>query len=402
MLVRHASVLFLAGLAAIAAIASCAQEEYPASVWYAQHESSSADAGADSARVAGPAVCTQAHANALTQRLEAMTASSGSTASTGTVVLVSDLFDQFTAVCGSCHGPAVNPPGFGGFQITTATAFPQAMSAAVLAHVTSNVPCPYTPDPTNLQDPMPPCSSGFGMPYDQRPPTDPVRVFAELVQAWLAAGSPPSFTPPSSGGTGEDGGADAGADAGATTLSLTPAVGTTLTDVGNCIPSASLVATEKQRSAALDTMFAGLTVATSGAAQQQIGLPEHLGETDLFTLDSAVLAQYGVVAYAPGYPLWSDNAGKLRYVRVPRGTSIQFDKATQSFKIPPNTRFYKTFMKPDRRHRRQLCASGRWRRASSSRAPTRTTPTARRPRRPSSGPTSGTRTSRTPSSSRRR
>ncbi|HEX3678457.1 MAG TPA: hypothetical protein VHU90_01915, partial [Galbitalea sp.] len=57
------------------------------------------------------------------------------------------------------------------------------------------------------------------------------------------------------------------------------------------------------------------------------------------------LARYGVVAYAPTYPLWSDNAGKLRHVRVPRGTSIQFDAATQSFKIPADTRFYKTFLK---------------------------------------------------------
>src|SRR6202042_3811704 len=84
---------------------------------------------------------------------------------------------------------------------------------------------------------------------------------------------------------------------------------------------------------------------STGTPAQIIGLPEHLADTDLFTLDSAVLQQYGVIAYQPTYPLWSDNAGKLRYVRVPRGTSIQFDKASQQFEIPPNTRFYKTFMK---------------------------------------------------------
>ena len=32
-------------------------------------------------------------------------------------------------------------------------------------------------------------------------------------------------------------------------------------------------------------------------------------------------------------------------MRVPQGKSIHFDKATQSFQIPPNTRFYKTFLK---------------------------------------------------------
>src|SRR5580698_9268376 len=35
----------------------------------------------------------------------------------------------------------------------------------------------------------------------------------------------------------------------------------------------------------------------------------------------------------------------MRYVRVPVGQSIAFDKATQKFSIPPNTRFYKTFLK---------------------------------------------------------
>ena len=35
----------------------------------------------------------------------------------------------------------------------------------------------------------------------------------------------------------------------------------------------------------------------------------------------------------------------MRHIRVPRGTAIEFDKATQKFEIPPNTRFYKTFFK---------------------------------------------------------
>ncbi|HVZ31677.1 MAG TPA: hypothetical protein VG963_04580, partial [Polyangiaceae bacterium] len=88
------------------------------------------------------------------------------------------------------------------------------------------------------------------------------------------------------------------------------------------------------RSAALDQMFA-----------QATELPDRLEQTDLFTLDSAELARHGVVAYAPGYPLWSDDAKKLRMVRVPRGSSIQLDKERQQFLIPSNTRFYKTFLK---------------------------------------------------------
>ncbi len=335
MVVRHGSALFIFVLAVIA-IASCAQEEYPADLWNAQHP---AHAGGDLDATAPIArACTQARATPLPQRQVAMSASTGSG---GTVVLVSDLFDRFNSVCGSCHGPAVDPPGNGGFQIQTPTDFSRMMTAAVLAHVTSNVACPYTPSASNPVDPMPPCSSPNGMLYSQRPPTDPVRQFAELVQAWLTAGSPLSFTPQSATAPASSTPPDAGAGA----LSLTPAIGTDLTNLGNCIPTTPLFATETKKSAALDAMFASLSAAPGGSAADMIGLPEHLNQTDLFTLDSEDLAQYGVVAYAPGYPLWSDNAGKLRYVRVPRGTSIQFDKTSQTFGIPPNTRFYKTFMK---------------------------------------------------------
>ena len=45
------------------------------------------------------------------------------------------------------------------------------------------------------------------------------------------------------------------------------------------------------------------------------------------------------------YPLWSDNAGRCKFIRVPRGQSVRFDAATQTFTIPLNTRFYKTFLK---------------------------------------------------------
>jgi mono/diheme cytochrome c family protein len=74
-------------------------------------------------------------------------------------------------------------------------------------------------------------------------------------------------------------------------------------------------------------------------------LPDSLADTDLKSYDSAALAQWGVISYVPTYPLWSDDAGKMRYVRVPRGQSIAFDKKTQKFTIPANTRFYKTFLK---------------------------------------------------------
>ena len=64
-----------------------------------------------------------------------------SAGSTGGVVLESDIFQRFESVCGTCHGPAVDPPGQGGFQIQTADAFATAMTPAVLAHV-QNAVCP--------------------------------------------------------------------------------------------------------------------------------------------------------------------------------------------------------------------------------------------------------------------
>jgi mono/diheme cytochrome c family protein len=326
-----------------AMLAACAQEEYPLELWNAQHpqatdESSDAslpDAGGPG--TLGPAVCLQSHAESLPARLVAMSANA---APSDNLVLVSDLFQQFSEVCAPCHTAAAAPPGQGGFQIAVPGEFATTMTPSILAHVTGAV-CPQAPNPSAANDPMPPCSSPSGATYSTRSDTDPIQQFATLVQEWFQAGSPPtSFTPPTTNASPA-----AASDAGAGQFVMTAQNGNAMTNIGNCVPSPAMFDLEDQKSLALDTMFAGLTAAPSGTAAQMIGLPEHLGETDLFTFDSAVLAQYGVVAYAPGYPLWSDDAGKLRYVRVPRGQSIQFNKATQQFEIPPNTRFYKTFMK---------------------------------------------------------
>jgi mono/diheme cytochrome c family protein len=110
-------------------------------------------------------------------------------------------------------------------------------------------------------------------------------------------------------------------------------VGDALTDLGNCLPAAELWGSD----ADADARFATMT--------QFADLPEKLVETDVFTLDSELLATRGTFAYSPTYPLWSDDARKLRYVHVPQGQSINFDRAAQRFRIPPNTRFYKTFLR---------------------------------------------------------
>ena len=50
-------------------------------------------------------------------------------------------------------------------------------------------------------------------------------------------------------------------------------------------------------------------------------------------------------SYAPTYTLFSDNAKKQRYVRVPVGKQIVYNPATGDFDIPTGTRFYKTFLR---------------------------------------------------------
>jgi len=54
----------------------------------------------------------------------------------------------------------------------------------------------------------------------------------------------------------------------------------------------------------------------------------------------------------PTYALWSAGSRKLRFIRVPKGTSIQFDKVAQTFAIPPSTRFLQDLLPPGHRRRR--------------------------------------------------
>jgi mono/diheme cytochrome c family protein len=313
---------FVVLMAAI--LASCAHEDYPAWLWNAQHQPAPPPASTVDTAYA----CLQSRAQPLPARLVAMSANASSG---GNVVLVSDLFQQFVQVCGSCHGPTLDN-GQGGFQISRASDFQTMMTRDVLAHITMSV-CPTAPDATNKYDPMPPCNNPNGGTYAQRPATDPVKQFAVLVGEWLDANSPVSFMP---------GGSMSGPMANPYVLS--PADGNGMTNIGNCVPN-QMATMQEDKAKQLDAMFAGLKANDTGTGVEMIGLPPDLKDTDLFTLDSSTLAKYAVYAYAPGYPLWSDNAGKLRHIRVPRGTSIRFDKVKQQFVIPPNTRFYKTFMK---------------------------------------------------------
>ncbi len=115
---------------------------------------------------------------------------------------------------------------------------------------------------------------------------------------------------------------------------MTPETGANVSNIGTCIPNKYVVGINGDAMDRLDAFFA-----------QATQLPDTLAKTDLTTLESDTLAHNGVVSYVPAYPLWSDSAGKMRYVRTPHNQPIVFDKSTQTFQIPPNTRFYKTFLK---------------------------------------------------------
>ena len=228
----------------------------------------------------------------------------------------SQLFSLFYGVCGGCHVDSND----GGFQVS-ASSFSSVvklsaggLGSEVYQLITSN---DTSGNPATSV--MPP----YGIGYDSRASSDAIVQLATLLNLWLMQGSPATtFTLPT-----EASGASAG-------YAMSASLGAQLTNIGSCVPNKAAVGTSADAMNQLDAFFA-----------QATQLPATLAETDLVSLDRATLAKTGVISYAPTYPLWSDNAGKMRYVRVPVGQPILFDKATQRFSIPANTRFYKTFLK---------------------------------------------------------
>jgi mono/diheme cytochrome c family protein len=229
------------------------------------------------------------------------------------VVFAQDVFGLFKANCGGCH----IEQGLGGFH--------PANSVAGFADATQDRQQKIY-DRLHSDDPnfvMPPTYAG-GKPWSQRSGTDPIIELWGKLDQWFKAGSPLDFF-------------YVKADSAAVSQSpflLSEDVASNLTNIGSCMPNKAIVGREAAQMDKLDAQF---TAATE--------LPPALDQTDLTTFDSETLALNGVISFAPTYPLFSDNARKMRHVRVPRGQSISFDKDTQEFTIPANTRFYKTFLK---------------------------------------------------------
>lgn len=252
-------------------------------------------------------------------------------------VFVEDLYGQFKSHCGGCHVDG----SLGGFHISGTVEFRDKFDSKALAAIRSNTQACDKDDDGIKLDPncfafMPPPESN-GKPWSERETakSDAVRDFATLAEVWMQSATPPPldvFILP----------ADKG---GKTAYAIDSQFALTFTNLGTCLPDQGMVSTELERSCNLDDQFAALTRIPNGQPNERIGLPLTLDETDLYTLDSATLAENGVIGYAPTYPLWSDDAGKLRFVRVPRGQSIRYNPETRDFDIPANTRFYKTFLK---------------------------------------------------------
>ncbi|HEY6477649.1 MAG TPA: hypothetical protein VI456_13795 [Polyangia bacterium] len=239
----------------------------------------------------------------------------GGGAPTQPTYFTADLFNLFKAVCGSCHVDS----NLGGFVVTAssfATVVPPYgyLGQSVYQIMTSDDPTVFMPPPTY-----------GGVPFTKRQPDDAQVQLANLMNQWLIQGAPASSFNLS---------ADPSASA-TTGYAVSAAMSSQITNIGTCIPDRGMVGTDTSQMDQLDTYF-----------DQAATLPPTLDKTDLVTLDSEMLAKNGVISYAPTYPLWTDDAGKMRYVRVPHGKSIMFDGTTQQFQIPPNTRFYKTFLKP--------------------------------------------------------
>jgi mono/diheme cytochrome c family protein len=245
-------------------------------------------------------------------------------------VFVEDLFSQFKVNCGGCHvdGNLGDTP----LQVTLAN-FPLTVGQRVVDAIKSDVE--ECNDKAGCYNFMPPRSNS-GKPWSEREgnEADSIQQFVTQLEEWLKQGSPPDvfILPAVKGGTSP--------------YPVDEDFAASLTNIGSCIPDEGIVSTEPRKACDIDARFAEMKAdPVAPALVDRIGLPATLDQTDLFTFDSAELARYGVVAYAPTYPLWTDDAGKLRYVRVPRGESIKFNKQTKLFDIPKNTRFYKTFLK---------------------------------------------------------
>ena len=184
---------------------------------------------------------------------------------------------------------------------------------------------------------MPPTTAGGD--GSKRGPDNPVRILGERLLAWQEAGFPDAFEVSVNGepidpSLPED------------PYLLSPQLGQKLTNIGSCVPrQATVPSGTQQEMEQKDALFA-----TIGSSND---LPDTLFETDLVSLESATLARRNVFSYAPTYTLFSDNAGKMRHVRVPLGETISYDAENKDFRHPRQHALLQDVPQEGHRRRRQ-------------------------------------------------
>ncbi len=222
------------------------------------------------------------------------------------------IFDRFDTACGRCHAPPELPDESNGNWVVQGVSGllsdPAIWDEAIkrIESLDPELAMPPTRDPAKP------------LPQTQRELLDTLR-------EWTAKGR-------------SDGGFTREVTVTAETpYRYTDEVRLRMTNLGDCIPEPELVGCRESEITRLDEKFASM--------ESFADLPKRLQETDMFTLDSTLLAEQRVISYAPTYTLFSDNAKKMRYVRVPAGQVISYNPETRDYDIPENTRFYKTFLR---------------------------------------------------------
>jgi mono/diheme cytochrome c family protein len=272
-------------------------------------------------------VCNDAEGEPLPARRAITSPDTGGGDGGQTIVVITKaaLFREFERqTCGesTCHGGADEPllQSPDTFRVTLDSFDDRPnLGTEALERVLSS-------DPDTVMPPETPGGDG-----STRGPDNPVRKLAERLLAWQEAGFPERFEVTVDG-------TPINPDLPEDPYLLPPRLAEKLTNIGSCIPrNADVLSLAEVEIEQTDAVFEFIETSEE--------LPETLVETDLVSFDSTTLARRNVFSYAPTYTLFSDNAGKMRHVRVPLGKTIRYDAEKKDFHIPDNTRFYKTFLK---------------------------------------------------------
>jgi hypothetical protein len=124
--------------------------------------------------------------------------------------------------------------------------------------------------------------------------------------------------------------------------------------------------------AALGASLSAVTLAAAATGERARGAaagdepPARLSETGLFADVASRRLAPGVLPFAPQYALWSDGAGKRRWLWLPPGTAIDASDPDR-WRFPPGTRLWKEFSlggRPIETRLLSLGADGAWRYAA--------------------------------------